>query len=104
LKALANNKDLFFVPADKNLGPCAMLKEQYIFFCIEHLKDTTTYRRISHDPSAQLRQTVLDFYKKLEQDAASLGILDSLPVIIRELEVKGLAYFYAIPKLHKNII
>ena len=104
LKALANNKDLFFVPADKNLGPCIMLKEQYISFCIEHLKDTSTYRRVSHDPSAQLRQTVLDFYENLEQHAASLGILDSLPIIIHELEEKGLAYFYAMPKLHKNPI
>ena len=81
-----------------------MLKEQYISFCIEHLKDTSTYRRVSHDPSAQLRQTVLDFYENLEQHAASLGILDSLPIIIHELEEKGLAYFYAMPKLHKNPI
>ncbi|CAN0096579.1 unnamed protein product, partial [Heterosigma akashiwo] len=104
LKSLASNTELFFVPADKNLGPCVMLLDQYMSFCIEHLKDTTTYKRVHDDPRSHLRTAVLDFHDELVDYASQLGILDSLPIIIHELEEKGLAHFYAMPKLHKTPI
>ncbi|CAM9725277.1 unnamed protein product, partial [Heterosigma akashiwo] len=92
IRALRENKELFFAPADKNLGPCIMLLSDYIKFCVTHLRDTSTYSVVEHDPRAKLRQ-------------ASLGVPPkSLDIITDDLENKRLPHFYGMPKLHKPTI
>ena len=105
IRALRENKELFFAPADKNLGPCIMLLSDYIKFCVTHLRDTSTYSVVEHDPRAELRQAVIEFHKKLLQAAESLGVPPkSLDIITDDLENKRLPHFYGMPKLHKPTI
>ena len=49
LNELRENLDFIVFPADKNLGPCIIERDRYIAACLDHLSDTTTYRRLDQE-------------------------------------------------------
>ena len=103
---LLQRPDIIITNTDKNLGPCAIERNDYVKFAwLDHLSDTATYRRLSsYDLGVRINsiRTLIDYfchtYKSLSKN--------DLQFITRKTnEVtndKACSYMYLLPKIHKK--
>ena len=100
LRTIRHQNHLKILNTDKNLGPAVMTMDQYKSFCLEHLNDRGTYRRIEVIPMEQTIRRIKQFHQELvcafpyEQKNAK--------IIVHQLEASTPAYFHGIPKIHKT--
>ena len=101
LNILRIRKEFIIVHSDKNLGPVLMLRDQYLEFCLSHLR-TGPYQRVHQIPLNGMIATIRRFHTQL---------LTALPVrskefkiIVHQLDLKKTNRFYGLMKLHKNPI
>jgi hypothetical protein len=109
LQELANRNDLIIYPADKNLGPCVVEREQYIKQVFsKHLNNRENYKMISldmiDDELLQQRKNFLAIYDKFhteihtsaEKTYFSCALNDTTLGTYRVLQ------FYCTYKVHKT--
>ena len=116
MKKLKNDQKFIIIAADKNLGPCIMDIELYITRCLkDHLNKADTYEEVTEMDALLIQEDnfrwickrfidttneISDFDRKFfketligERDATNRQHLK---------ERISFAYFYAMPKMHKN--
>ena len=116
LKKLKKDRKFIIIAADKNLGPCIMDIELYITRCLkDHLNKSDTYEEVTEMDALLIQEDnfrwickrfidttneISDFDRKFfketligERDATNRQHLK---------ERISFAYFYAMPKMHKN--
>jgi hypothetical protein len=103
LSDLKNNDTLKLVNTDKNLGPAIMTYDQYRDFCYNHL-NSNTYLQVFTNHLESSRQTVKEFYMEFvtHLDKHDKITKKQARIIVHNLEQSELAYFYALPKIHKK--
>jgi hypothetical protein len=117
LKALKDDPGLIVMPADKNLGPAIMERENYIQWVLrEHLSNKETYRQIESKEAADrirfaaLRQTLNLVSATLPPNSQDIkryferayGTTNSACITRSILEDYRMSQFYGMPKVHKN--
>ncbi|CAH2222023.1 Hypothetical predicted protein, partial [Pelobates cultripes] len=100
LKELTTAADLIIKPSDKGGNVVLMDKEQYLEMCMEHLRDTQAYQKLTKDPSSQF----LNELKSIITPALDNRIItqDEFKFILPHL-MPTIATLYCLPKVHKNI-
>ena len=88
-------------PADKNLGIVIMDTDDYITQCLEHLRDTNTYRQITSYPTEHIRTLLLQVLPNFKQalDAHDKRLYKYL---LPPTDKTRTPRFYGLPKIHKT--
>lgn len=102
LRQLQGQSQLKILNTDKNLGPAIMTNLQYHQFCLAHLQQGDTYMQVDSIPLAEIKIRIAAFYSVLCRTAPQ-WIRDAR-IIVHGLDVATLAYFHALPKIHKKPI
>jgi hypothetical protein len=96
LQSLRNNKDIIIKPADKGGAVVAWSRDLYVGEATRQLSDSTTYKKLSKNPTESHQQivksTVLDLIKQGELPATATNLINTNP---------DTASFYMLPKVHK---
>ncbi|CAH2301746.1 Hypothetical predicted protein, partial [Pelobates cultripes] len=97
---LATAADLIIKPSDKGGNIVLMDKDHYLEMCMEHLRDTQAYQKLTRDPTPQF----LNKLKSILTPAFYNGIItqDEHKFILPHL-TPTVATLYCLPKVHKNI-
>ena len=94
-----------FAPADKNLGPVAVLLIKHIEDGLMHLKDEKTYLILSEAQALAkdciLREEIRAWIRKYAR-ALSNSVRAYLRSKLKETKDDPFSYFYLLYKLHKN--
>ena len=56
LRDMRGQQDLKTLQTDKNLGPAIMTSKQYKQFCMLHLEQEDTYKRVNEIPLAEIKK------------------------------------------------
>ena len=100
LRDMRSQQELKILQTDKNLGPAIMTCKQYKQFCMQHLEQADTYKRVNEIPLAEIKKTVAAYHTALCR--ASPYLVKEGKIIIHGLETSTPAYFHALPKIHKT--
>ena len=100
LREMRGQQELKILQTDKNLGPAIMTCKQYKQFCMQHLEQADTYKRVNEIPLAEIKKTVAAYHTALCR--ASPYLVKEGKIIIHGLETSTPAYFHALPKIHKT--
>ena len=106
MRWLLEHPEIIIANTDKNLGPCAMEREEYIRYAWQdHLSDTATYRQLSNEELlARVRnirisiQYFCDIYKSV--DKSDLLYIERYTDAVSN--DKASSYMYLMPKIHKT--
>lgn len=100
IKALASRNDIVIKPADKGGAVVVLNADSYIGEAQRQLDDTTYYRRLNDDPTAEFKRIVSDVVTDLvkENKIAQSALRTLIPLS----PVAG--RFYTLPKIHKENI
>lgn len=106
LEKLASDPKHLYPLADKGLGPCAVLYEQYVEDCLVHLLNETVYERLSLEEALQATATLkakigkwLDDYEHIVGPKVTEYIEDHMSVN----SSSPFGQFYVMYKIHKGI-
>ena len=98
LKNLEKNNNIVIKPCDKGGGICIMNTADYINKIRDLLSDTTTYKRLTHDPTPAITQDIISLleylYTRGSIDEQTKNAL--LPPCPHRTPL-----FYGLPKVHK---
>ena len=100
LREMRGQQELKILQTDKNLGPAIMTSKQYKQFCMHHLEQADTYKRVIQIPLAEIKKIVAKYHTALCRAAPYL--MKEGKIIIYGLETSTPAYFHALPKIHKT--
>ena len=101
LNALKKNTQIIILPADKNMGVCVLDKENYYEKAINHLSDSSTYKKVTIFPRDELLHRLNSIVKK---NIGTLSIVEAK--FILNIPPKGykVSNIYFLPKIHKTPI
>ena len=93
------NKNIIITQCDKNVGISLFQSSIYNSLCINHLKDSNTYKPLTHNP----QQDLLNSARLLLSDLKSKSHISSnlASILTESVKNKKLPKFRALPKLHK---
>lgn len=97
---LRNNKSFKFMATDKNLGPAVMNTEQYIRWCLLHLKSNDVYSYATSLPIRGLRRMITNWHSRAVKRFPEL--IRDLKIVTYNLDTTVPARFYGMPKIHKS--
>ena len=101
LKNLRNNSQIIILPADKNMGVCVLDKDTYYEKAINHLSDTTTYRKVTHFPLEELLYRLNSIVQK---NLGTLSCIEANYILHKPVKGYQVSNIYFLPKLHKTPI
>lgn len=113
LKQIKQMTNIVIKPADKNLGPVVMTRQQYETMCYEHLNDKNTYQIITnYDPNkcyTELENILERNNKRYIQYNNNKPTKRETPLCRSLCQLKNnknqrAAYFYCNPKMHKTVV
>ena len=89
---------------DKNLGPCAMNRDDCMQRCLkQHLFNTDNYERISAEvANACLRETIDEFLDFIKQPGMQIDEDDCICLEKTKDQFDRISTFYCLPKIHKK--
>ncbi|CAJ0919665.1 unnamed protein product [Ranitomeya imitator] len=99
LKSLQQEKDIIIKPADKGGAIVIMDKLHYRNEVYRQLGDSTTYRKLSHNPTTAIQDTV----KTTLDGFQTRGILDDKTHAFLTKKHPITPVFYILPKIHKDL-
>ncbi|CAJ0968257.1 unnamed protein product [Ranitomeya imitator] len=99
LKLLQQEKDIIIKPADKGGAIVVMDKLHYKNEVYRQLGDTTTYKKLSHNPTTSIQNTI----KTTLDEFQTRGILDGKTRDFLTKKHPITPVIYILPKIHKDL-
>lgn len=99
LKSLQHNHHIIILPSDKNMGVCVLDKDTYYTKAIEHLSNSTTYKRVSHFP---LEELVYRLNNIITNHLGTLSLVEVNFILHKPKKGYQVSNLYFLPKLHKT--
>ena len=99
-----NHPEFVILQADKNLGPCAMSRENYVSQCIkQHLSNERCYKRITEEIARKcIDESMEEFFNYVKQPGMETPKEDMRCLQTAAETWTGMAAFYCLPKVHKH--
>ena len=100
LESIKGDKSIIVLPADK--GRCTVLlnKQDYDTKIQDLLNDTTTYEKLSRNPTSKFKERIIGTLKELERS----GAIDRRLYLKLYPTSENPPTFYGLPKIHKATI
>ncbi|CAJ0955360.1 unnamed protein product [Ranitomeya imitator] len=99
LKSLQQDKDIIIKPADKGGAIVVMDKLQYKNEVYRQLGDSTTYKKLSHNPTTSIQNTIKTTFDEFQ----TRGILDGKTRDFLTKKHPITPVIYILPKIHKDL-
>ena len=83
------------------MGVCVLDKDTYYEKAINHLSDTTTYRKVTHFP---LEERLYRLNSIVQKNLGTLSFIEANYILHKPLKGYQVSNIYFLPKLHKTPI
>lgn len=104
LRFFQDHPEFIILQADKNLGPCVMIRSEYIAQSIvQHFSNTDIYERISGEVArAYMKESIQEFFDLLHEKGMMIDKEDYTYLKKATQINDSISTAYCMPKVHKN--